>query len=152
MTDSWQHVANGESNAARSSRHVRTASNLNVNAKATFPVSYSKTLSAPSGLLSKALQLEPRNVPPMLAQQAYMEAYPLVQRIPPSTPISNHTESIIFMDHCLLEMDLQVLHQENTMGSQAMLMAVLRVQRMSWLLLSSIHCRQTIPRVLLNIV
>lgn len=152
MIDSWQHVANGESNAARSSRHVKTASNLNVNAKATFPVSYSKTLSAPSGLLSKALQLEPRNVPPMMAQQAYMEAYPLVQRIRPSIPISNRTESIIFMDHSLLEMDLQVLHQENTMGSQAMLMAVLRVQRTNWLLLSSIHCSQTIPRVLLNIV
>lgn len=152
MTDSWQHVANGESNAARSIRHVRTASNLNVNAKATFPVSYSKILLAPSGLLSKALQLEPRNLPPMMVLQAYMEAYPLVQRIPPSIHISNHTESIMLMDHCLLEMDRPVLHQENTMGSLAMLTAVFRVQRTNWHLLSSIHCKQTIPKVLLNIV
>lgn len=98
MTDSWQHVANGESNAARSIRLVRTASNLNVNAKATFPVLYSKTLLAPFGLLSKALQLEPRNLLPMMVLQAHMEPYPPVLWIPPSIQISNHTERIMLMD------------------------------------------------------
>ena len=152
MTDSWQHVANGESNAGRSIRHVRIALNLNVNAKATFPVSYSKTLLVPSGLPSKELQLEPRNLPPMMVLQEYMEVYPLVQRIPLSIHVSNHTESIMLMDLCLLEMDRPVLHQENTMGSLAILTPVFRIQGTNWHLLSSIRCRQTIPKVLLKIV
>ena len=52
-----QHAASGASSAVRSARPVKTVSSPSASAKAIFLGSFSRTLSVPSGQLSKVLRL-----------------------------------------------------------------------------------------------
>ena len=100
-----QHAASGASSAARSARPVRTVSSPSASAKAIFLGSFSRTLSVPSGPLSKALLLA-LNIPRIpMGLRASMGAclqHPWIHQL---RRVSCRTESKLGQDICPWQVD-----------------------------------------------